>query len=525
MQEPGTERFRWRALAVGIALSIGYCAIFLLTWRLSFNQWYLPAGLRTACLLLMPKRYWPAIFFGEASALLYQRVPKAEEYSYQWAYLSPFLFISAYSLVPYFVTRKFKSSADLNRPFPWVVLVASLWGCICAMTLNYVLMGPRQTITGTNFLSYTVGNYHGITMVLLPCLLWINRKAWKTGRGEITNSLAIATLLIVALYATAMASVAQDSAVQLMPLIFMILPVFYLTVVHGWHGSAVGTIMVNIAIALALPRTNLAGEFDGTVLIAQVALATVSGGLLLVGNYISDLFARSDAALLSELHAIQALRQRDERNQQSAGLLQSLFRRNELQLRENAILIAAARHDLDNYRHEVVQTLKEEEKFERAMEAHSIGVQAAKLIDLQRDYLYPLEIESHGLYAALTGPAFLDTWQKRTRIYERLDGEQRFISLPLRLAVYRSIIRAMESMQDHAPDEYDLRIRVWRRGERSGATVLVKCKPTCSPESPTPESQDALNELRARVIAYSGVLKRRDSFRLRFLMSEATLEQ
>lgn len=525
MQEPGMEWYRWRAFAAGIALSIGYCAIFLLTWRLSFNQWYLPAGLRTACLLLMPRRYWPAIFLGEAAALLYQRVPKANEYSYLWAYLSPFLFIAAYSLVPHFVRKKIDSPHDLARSFPWVGPVASLWGCICAMSLNYVLDGPRQTINATNFLSYSVGNFHGITMVLLPCLLWLTRSDWKIRKGEATNSLVIAALLIAILYATAMASAAQDSAIQLMPLIFMVLPIFYLTVVHGWRGSAIGIIMVNIAIALALPRTNLAGEFDGTVLTAQIALATVSTGLLLVGNYISDLFARSDAALRSELRAVQALRQQDEKSHHSIGLLQSLFRSSELQLRENALLIATARRDLDSYRHEVVRTLKDEEQYERAMEAQSNAMQTAKLIDLQRDYLYPLEIETHGLYAALTGPAFLDTWQKRTRIYERLGGDQHYISLPLRLAVYRAIIRAMESMQGHAPSEYDLRVRVWRRGNRSGATILVKCTPSVQAEELTTEAQDAMNELRARVIAYDGALKKKSSLRLRFLMSETTRQE
>lgn len=512
---------RWGRILV---LSAAYSAAFLALWRLSLDQWYLPAGLRAACLMLLPIRYWPIVFIGEASALLYMRVPKAEQYSVQWAYLSPFLYISAYSIVPYYLKKKIVAIPDLIRTFPQVALALAIWGCICAMVLNYVLMGPRQTVTVLNFLSFTVGNFHGIIVVLLPKLLWAHRAQWKAKVAGGTNSIVVAILLIVILYMAATLGPAQDSAIQLMPLIFMLLPVFYLTVVHGWHGAALGMLLVNAAIALALPRTNIVGEFDGIILTAQVALAATTGGLLVVGSYISTLFDKTAAALFSEMQAIQALReQEDAAPVKSRGLLQTLFRSTELRLRESALAIGASCIDMNSYRHNAVDILKDDGQYERAMEALAVGVQATKSLDMQRDSLYPLEIDTHGLYAALMGPAFHDVWRKKARVHQHFMGEQNYLSETLRIAVFRAISRAMESMQDYAPNEYDIRARVWRRSGRSGATVLVIGSATREPETLSQDAQDALEELRARVFAYDGAFKQRHPCRIRFMMTEPTL--
>jgi hypothetical protein len=523
MQGAGMGDQSWQRWGRILVLSAAYCAAFLLLWRLSLDQWYLPAGLRAACLLLLPIRYWPLVFIGEASALLYMRVPKAEQYSVQWAYLSPFLYIAAYSVVPYYFKRKISTLPELIRMFPQVALALAIWGCICAMVINYVLMGPRQTVTVLNFLSFTVGNYHGIIMVLLPWLLWEHREQWKAKAADGTNSIVVSILLIAILYMAATLGPAQESAIQLMPLIFMILPVFYLTLVHGWHGAALGIIFVNVAIAFALPRTNIVGEFDGIILTAQVALAAITGGLLVVGSYISTLFDKTAAALLSEMQAIKALREQEETEPvQSKGLLRTLFRSNDLRLRESALAMGASCIDMDSYRIDVVKTLKDDGQYERAMDAQVAGMQAAKSLDMQRDSLYPLEIETHGLYAALMGPAFHDVWRQHARVHQNFRGEQNYLSGPLRIAVYRAISRAMESMQDYAPNEYDIRARVWRRSGRSGATVLVVCSATREPDALSQDAQDALDELRARVFAFDGVLKQRHTCRIRFMMTEAT---
>ncbi|MFC6840257.1 MASE1 domain-containing protein [Xanthomonas theicola] len=66
-------------IAKGALLSAAYCAAFLVAWRCSVDQWYLPAGLRVATLLFLPYRLWPYLLLGDTAALLMIRVPMAQE--------------------------------------------------------------------------------------------------------------------------------------------------------------------------------------------------------------------------------------------------------------------------------------------------------------------------------------------------------------------------------------------------------------------------------------------------------------
>lgn len=513
----------WKRSTQGVAVSACYCLTFLFLWRFSLDQWYLPAGLRLACVLLLPSRFWPYVAAGDAAALLVLRAPKAEQYSVQWAYLSPFLFMPLYSLAPLAIRAWLKTTDRISSWLPAITVLIVCWSTTWSMLLNYVLDGPRSEVTLQNFARFSAGDFLGIMMILLPCILWIRRSEWKGTANEIAPNIALATMMVAALFATSMIGDQTGSAVQLMPLVFMVLPVFFLTVMHGWHGAAVGMVLVNLAVALALPRTNAPGAFSEIILVAQVALAALNVGLLFVGDRISKLFQMSTERVMSELNLIQELRNRNSAHSFNNGALQALLRSTELRFRENALLIAAARRDLDSYRHDVVKTLKEEEQYDRAFRAQTTGMEAAKSLDLHQDYLYPLEIESHGLYAALMAPAFLDAWQRRARIYQILRGNQSFISIPLRLSTYRGIIAAMESMCDFRPSDYDVRVRVWRRSGKCGTSVLVLCTPTIEPCEPSERACDALDELRARVMAFDGTLQQRNPYRIRFLMSESAL--
>lgn len=507
----------------GLALAAGYCALFLLFWRYSLDQWYLPAGLRLAGMLLLPPRYWLFVAAGDAAALLVLRAPKAEQYSVQWAYLSPFLFMPVYALAPLALRVWLKSPARISSWLPVIAVSVICWSTTWSMVLNYALTGPRSEVTLQNFIRFSVGDFLGIMMFLLPCLLWIKRKEWRGTRNEIAQNIAMACLMIAALYATAMMSSARGSAIQLMPLVFMVLPVFFLTVMHGWHGAALGMALINLAVALALPPVQIPGAFSEVILIAQITLSTLSAGLLFIGDRISKLFEISTEALMAKFQATQELRAHETTGKgQTKSLLKTLFRSNDLQLRENAIMIGAARHDLDNYRYDVAKTLKDDGQYERAMEALTVGMEAAKSLDRQRDTIYPLEIETHGLYAALMGPAFHDVWRQHARVHQNFRGEQNYLSDTLRIAVYRAINRAMESMQDYAPNEYDIRARVWRRSGRSGATVLIICSATRKPVGSSHDARDAFDELRARVFAFDGVLKKQHPCRIRFMMTEET---
>ena len=272
----GMEALAGKTFVRGIVLGGGYCAAFLAMWHVSFDQWYLPAGLRLASLLLLPMRYWPYLFAGDAAALLVLRIPKADQYSMQWAYLSPFLLITSISLIPWLIRKKPNSNRIILDWLPAIALISSIWSTVTGRLINLLLSGPTPTFTIERFISFCIGDFLGILMVTLPCLLWLQRQQWRNTRRHILQSTALATLAVAALYAAAMIPGVQESSVRLMPLVCMLLTVVYLTFLHGWHGSVVGTLLVNVAIALALPRINLVGASDDIVLMAQAVLVVTS---------------------------------------------------------------------------------------------------------------------------------------------------------------------------------------------------------------------------------------------------------
>lgn len=59
------EVFALRALGRHVVVCVGYALCYAMLRDVSVSHWNLPAGLRVACLLLFPYRYWPALLVGE----------------------------------------------------------------------------------------------------------------------------------------------------------------------------------------------------------------------------------------------------------------------------------------------------------------------------------------------------------------------------------------------------------------------------------------------------------------------------
>ena len=511
----------WKTVSRGMVIGIAYCAAFLIMWRYSYDQWYLPAGLRLASLLFLPMRYWLYVFAGDAAALLVMRIPKTEQHGALWANLSPFLFIPLYSLLPLFIRKRSHNTDTIIRWLPAIAVAAAVWTTVAARMVNVLRHGPTPPFTIERFVSFCVGDVLGILMVVLPYLLWQQRKQWRNSRTQIAQTLAVATLMVAALFATAMIPGGSGSPIRLMPLIFMLLPLVYLTILHGWHGAAVGTLLINIAISLALPQIHLIGASDSIVLIAQAALAVISSGLLVVGIHISQLYQQSGPALRDEWIALQTERER-EHEAQTMGALRSMFQSFEQQFREKSLLLAYARDDLDAYRNAVAQTLNDEGLYRQAMDAISTGVESSRALVRHSELLYPFEIETYGLHAVLLSEYFQDRWNGRVRLQCALPGpasKQPPLSLPLQLAAYRAICSGMTMLAGMAPTEYTLRTRQWRRGGRRGITVFIDCSPATA-FTLTPDVQRALQELAMLARAYDGTFQHRHTRRIGFLMSE-----
>ncbi len=487
-------------------IAAAYCGAYLLLRHLSFNQWFLPAGLRTACLLLVPYRYWPFLFAGDAAALLVLRGPKADEYSAQWAYLSPFLLVLTISIVLRAIRQRIKTVDELAQHLPWIAAISALWSSVCNMSLNYGLAGPIPLVTFENFTRYVVGDFLGILLVTIPCLLW--RRGLRTipQPRRLAQDAALALVAIGAMYVVADVTPESQSALRQFLLIFMALPAVVLTFVHGWNGAAIGIFMVNLVIAQTLTYTGIPGQHDHLVFFAQQGLSIAAITLLTLGYRIGENYERARRAGVAQSEAL--------------AIAQTSFLSSEQMLREHMLYMAQMQLSLDDERKETVEWLRARGHAQAAMDLNTRGMSSRRSFDERAPALYPLRIEQEGLYAVLHADAFTRFWGGGAEVYLGYKGQPKRLSVDLQLAAYRCICHAMALLSESEPGEYRISLRVWMFGRRRGVSISVTADPTASARV-TPASVAASTILEARVKAYGGVV-RCEPQRVRVFLSEPT---
>ena len=498
------EDAKWSDTAKGLVLSTAYCASFLGAWCLSFDQWYLPAGLRALSLLFVPYRYWPYLFAGDAAALLVIRAPKAEQYSVWWAYLSPFLLMPLVASLALVLRNKFKTDQEKIRWLPLAALSIAVWSSALNMALNYFLFGPRASVTLSNLYKFSVGDYLGILMVVLPFMLFMRRRSGQiTPQHSVRDTLIAATAIFVIYCVAAIPALEIDFHQGL--LMLMILPVVGLTFRHGWRGAAIGIVAVNLITAMKLPYMNTPGTYDAEMFVIQQALAIAATGLLVLGTVISDLFDKARASGLAEKEALL--------------LAQNSFMSSESKLRDQVIYMAQMQLRLDDYRDELVDWLKQHRHYDAAMDLNSRGVAHARLFDQHALALYPMRIEEQGLYAVLNAEAFTDFWAHEAAVRYQLSGQPKRLTVDLQLATYRCVCSAFALLSECNPQQYTVKTRVWRAGGKRGIAVFVTAKPTTVVHHSRSGLLAAM-ELEGRIKAHGGAVRRRHLNRIVMLLSE-----
>lgn len=492
----GMESSKWVHIGKGLVLGAVYCAAYWLLWNASFTQWFLPAGLRVAALLFLPYRSWPYIFAGDAAALLVMRAPKADEYSVQWAYASPFLLMPSVAIVVAAIRMR---ATDMKRVINWlplIVLLIAISGSISNLAVNYFLSGPPVTTSFTErLLRVSIGYFSGILIIVLPCILWLQRRENHYYRKHLLRDTFICIALISTLFlAISLPEGIQQIARQSM-LMLMILPAAGLTYLHGWRGAAISLIIVNLAIAQTLPYTGLPGTYDAAVFIAQFALVIVGSMLLILGDKISHLYESARQLGISEKQALEMTR---------SSLLVG-----ETNLREQVLYMAQMQVCMDDQRKQLVETLKAQGKFTDAMLLNSEAVEHMQSFESRATAIYPLRIEELGLYGVIFPETFTDFWAGDADVhYVSALGQPKMLSVGLQLATYRCICNVFALLSQGAPEHVRVKLRAWTRGNKRGMIFKITA-PATQPLQVTRAGTLAEVDLERRVKAYGGAIRRR----------------
>ncbi|WP_267122681.1 MASE1 domain-containing protein [Xanthomonas sacchari] len=488
-------------IAKGALLSAAYCAAFLLAWRSSLDQWFLPAGLRVTCLLFLPARRWPWLLAGDAAALLLLRVPMIEagDASTTWAYLSPFLLMPVVSLLPGAARAHVP---DLIRKDGFLLLLAlatALWSTLGNMAINTTLGGPSGPAPIDTLIRYWLGDYLGTLMFVLPALLWLRRDEAPARPSQLLHE-GLASIAVVALLFVAIAFI-DDALLRQCVRVLLVVPAIALTLRHGWRGAALGVVLANVAVALSYPKIVEVGAHDEQAFAVQILLAVTATALFALGSRISAGYRH-----LREFGRVQ---------EQALQFAQAGYLSAERTLRKHVVEYGDINVQMNRMRRDIVEHLRSRGHHAAAMQMTRTGVIQAQLLDEYVTALYPLGIETHGLYHTLRSVTFANLCN--TEFRWRMRGDPRQLSLGLQLVVYRCVLNAVETLP--RAKTHLIEARVWRLRGTQGIVVRVTADASVLDvvRRDHPESDQ---ELSARIKTHGGTYRRRHALVLSFLVSE-----
>lgn len=287
--------FHWAQWGQQLAVAAVYAACYELTLHVSFPQWLLTAGLRLACLLLLPMRYWPALILGEGLPLLENAILCAPRFGIPWAAMQalPMVVLWMALLKP---MRQRWSVYDTNGDVRMTMILWATLGTsiITALSTTVRLVLALQHRPGKwpeivpqdYFFAYLLGAYLG-ALTLTPMILAL-RERFRALREEPLSAAIVwrSPLLRDTLWwvlpalagLTWLALATHHDGLRLAARLALLWPVIGLAWRHGWHGTAVGGMAASVALAMTAK-----GLLDPATIRVQVLLALTLSITLWVG--------------------------------------------------------------------------------------------------------------------------------------------------------------------------------------------------------------------------------------------------
>ncbi|WP_199100456.1 MASE1 domain-containing protein [Dyella sp. ASV21] len=271
-------------------MAVAYAACYLLLRQVTVSHWNLTTGLRVACMLLVPTRYWPTLIVGEVLPLAYAGWSHHDQFGVVWA--------CAMSVPPTLLGAPFfawcrrhisvfrAARIDMAAVLLFVLLgavIAALANCgaLALMQLPPGQIAPQVTLPIS--LNYLLGSFlGGLTVVPVFMALW----AWAPRRfADVVAGARSAFLLHLLtgvlpalLVLTWIALNIHNADIVEVARMAMFLPVAWMTLRHGWQGAAAAGTLASIAVQMT--ETILR---EPSLIQAQSLIAFAVSSLLMLG--------------------------------------------------------------------------------------------------------------------------------------------------------------------------------------------------------------------------------------------------
>ncbi len=513
MRGAGLDRFKeaielsFRIRPVGIALAAVYALGCLASRQFSLDQFFLPAGIRAAALLIVPTRLWPYLLLGEYAYFATLRIPMIDSYGLAWVILASTLLMPVAMLVVYLHRIRMPSESATGLWLLSLTFCMALFVPALNMGISFALWSNPPPSNLLSAVDRTIFGHFAAIITLVPlAFLWSRRHAapnW-TRRFAAPTVTAILVMLVLGLCMQLTAISAHTTRTHLV--LLSSLPAIALTFMHGWRGAAIAIPLLNLPLHFATPSTGLPSSFDLGTFATQQNMAVMSVALLALGSSISYHHERARCRGLAE--------------ETTLRLARSSHQTRERELRERASHLKQLGEGMDSSLGEMVSWLKAQGHHAVANSLQHASSVHSRLFREQASLVYPTGLEQVGLYIALRVSGACESWDNSHRVIPpRLEGNPCLLTVDLQLAIYRSLIEAVSLLLELESGQVSVRARSGQAGDRRGIVVdvgLLDRGRTLSNRT----VQQAIERLAGRIMAYGGTVHCRGN-RLRLVLHES----
>lgn len=489
-----------RIRPAGFALALAYALSYCVAREVSFDQFYLPAGVRVMALLLCPPRLWSYLLVGEYCSFAWLRYPLVEQYGVPWAVLGSAFLMPAVMLIVHLHRKVINTKTEI-----WLICVAAS-SAAATTALNvgfsYLLWSdPPIHGYGTNVVRFLVGDVVGILTLAPIALLWSKRREEQGIKVSSLMPTLVCLSLMLLIGGVTLWGPLETVAARTNLLLLMALPAVALTCLHGWRGAAVSVPLWSLITRLTMPATGMATSFDPAAFSVQQGIAIVGISLLGVGSCFSYYFQQYQANAHTGRYE-QAL----TRSSQVAG---------EMDLRQRALDIRKLGDVLDTSLSELADWLRQKGHQDLADSLLNVTVVHSRKFREQITMVFPTSLEHVGLYLALQIGGINEVWKLTNRLtLHRLAGDPCQLSLGLQLAAYRLLTEAVSLLLENESGQIRVMARCGKLGERQGILLTIALRDSDQMLSGMTTAL-AVERLTGRTLAYSGIVRcRRNRIRL-----------
>ncbi|MBE1159527.1 MASE1 domain-containing protein [Dyella acidiphila] len=387
-----------REWPVHIGIAVGYALFYVLIHPFSTSHWPIHAGVRFACLLLFPYRFWPALLLGEGVANFYEVYPCLDSLGRNWVIAR-----SVPPILPIMPIVWWCRERMPPLPSSQYIDIKALLVCILLASIGGMVYSSLAGFVSTPQSGHPAFGVDWVTVFFLgPCLaifsvapwvllasLYYRRGRWREQLAAMLSNRLTFDLAVFFLPCAAVIEwivVHNEGQTRLLAPMAMFIPLVWLTLRHGWRAAAVGS---PVAIAAMTLPVSLEDFIDERMLPtpAMVFLVLAVAGLFALGARISTQLMREaaeqESAANAQRFAKQSLQLGEQRMRQTSMALEYLAGNLHV---NNAHLLEQMRR--------IVPNIESHAFYKQAMATHSQVYRLA-------ESMHPIAWRERGLPAAL----------------------------------------------------------------------------------------------------------------------------